>query len=228
MGTAFLRTIILYVVVVIAVRIMGKRQIGELQPSELVVTILISELASVPMQETGIPLTNGVIPIMTLIACEILMSEATLKSLKFRRYISGSPSVIIRDGRIDQKEMGRLRYTVDDLMEELRLCGYMGVDEVACAVLETNGKLSVFPKCENKPATAGMLNLDCSDGGMPVTIICDGAVIPESLSHAGRDFTWLQKELQRQCVTQKDIFLLTVDGKGKMLLIKKEKENEKS
>ncbi len=222
MGISFVRTIILYIFVVTAMRVMGKRQIGELQPSELVVAILISELAAIPMQETGIPLVSGMIPILTLISCEIILSSITLVSVKLRQWITGKPSTLIKSGQIDQEEMRRLRFTLDDLMEELRLCGYMGPDEVSFAVLETNGKLSVFPTSQNKPATAGMMNLSLPDGGLPVTLISDGMLSLPSLISTGKDMTWLQNTLSAQNFTPQNVFLMTVDSLGKVLIIPKE------
>lgn len=222
MGISFIRTIILYIIVITAVRIMGKRQIGELQPSELVVAILISELAAIPMQETGIPLVSGVIPILTLIACEIILSAITMLSLKARQWITGKPNILVYNGVIDQKEMRRLRYTIDDLMEEIRLCGYMSIDEVAFAVLETNGKLSVFPTCAKTPVTAGMMNLQCGDGGLPVTIISDGTVIKQSLEKSGKDMTWLINQLSSVNLTPKKVFLMTLDSQDKTIIIPKD------
>jgi uncharacterized membrane protein YcaP (DUF421 family) len=224
MGIAFVRTIILYIFVVAAVRLMGKRQIGELQPSELVVAVLISELAAIPMQETGIPLVSGIIPILTLIACEIILSAITLSSVKLRHFVTGKPSMLIRNGVIDQEEMKRLRFTLDDLMEEIRLCGYMSIDEIAFAVLETNGKLSVFPNSQNKPVTASMMKLKEQDGGLPVTLICDGMLSLPSLSHAGKDMAWIQKTLSKQKLAPQDVFLMTVDSLGKTIIVPKEKK----
>lgn len=225
MGIAFIRTIILYIIVVAAVRFMGKRQIGELQPSEFVVAILISEVAAIPMQETGMPLTSGIIPILTLISCEIILSAITLSSEKLRRFITGKPSVLIKNGQINQSEMKRLRCTLDDLMEEIRLCGFQSIDEVETAILETNGKLSVFPTASNKPVTAGMLNINQPDGGMPVTLICDGYVSLPSLVAAGKDMIWLQNTLSAQGLTPQNVFLMTIDSLGKSIIIPKEKKS---
>lgn len=227
MGISFIRTIILYITVIAAVRVMGKREIGELQPSELVVAILISELAAIPMQETGIPLTSGVIPILTLISCEVILSSITMLSTKARRIISGSPSILIMNGQIDQKEMRRLRFTIDDLMEELRIGGYMNISEVAIAVVETNGKLSIFPTCQNRPVTAGMMNLTCPDGGLPVTIISDGTVYGKSLSSAGKNMTWLLNQLSGQNLEPQNVFLMTVDSLDTTVIIPKEQQNKK-
>lgn len=224
MGISFVRTIILYLTVIVAVRIMGKREIGELQPSELVVAILISELAAIPMQETGIPLASGIIPILTLLSCEIVLSAITMTNSRARRFISGSPSVLIMNGVINQKEMRRLRFTIDDLMEELRISGYMSVSEVAIAVVETNGKLSIFPTSPNKPVTAGMMNLDVQDGGLPSTIISDGDICSDALKTSGRNMSWLGGKLAEQGLAPEDIFLMTVDSLGTTIIIPKEKD----
>lgn len=224
MGISFVRTIILYLTVILAVRIMGKREIGELQPSELVVAILISELAAIPMQETGIPLASGIIPILTLLSCEIVLSAITMTNSRARRFISGSPSVLIMNGVINQKEMRRLRFTIDDLMEELRISGYMSVSEVAIAVVETNGKLSIFPTSPNKPVTAGMMNLDVQDGGLPSTIISDGDICSDALKTSGRNMSWLGGKLAEQGLAPEDIFLMTVDSLGTTIIIPKEKD----
>lgn len=224
MVISFIRTIILYLVVVTAMRIMGKRQIGELQPSELVVAILISDLAAVPMQETGIPLMSGIIPILTLVACEIVLSAVTVVSVRARRLITGHPVVVIANGQLLQHEMRRLRYTIDDLMEELRLCGYMALDEVSWAVIETNGKLSVFPTVQNKPATAGMLNVaQQPDSGLPRVVINDGTVIEDSLRILNRDREWLRNYLIPLNLSPHKVFLMTMDSQDKIIVIPRER-----
>jgi uncharacterized membrane protein YcaP (DUF421 family) len=202
---------------------MGKRQIGELQPSELVVAILISELAAIPMQETGTPLVSGIIPILTLISCEIILSAITLSSVKLRHIISGKPSILIKNGQIDQREMKRLRFTIDDLMEELRHSGYMNVDEIEYAVLETNGKLSVFPTCQNKPVTAGMMNIQCEEAGLPIMLICDGMLSLPSHAGAGKDMVWLQDILLKKGLTPQEVFIMTIDNSEKTIIIPKDK-----
>jgi len=153
MAITFLRTIILYVLVVVGLRVMGKRQIGELQPSELVIAIMLAELASIPMQATGIPLLSGIIPILTLITLEILLSFISLKSKKFRELVSGKPSILVHDGAINKQEMQKLRFNNDDLMEELRLGGCPNVQDIQYAILETNGQLSIMLKKDNQPLT---------------------------------------------------------------------------
>lgn len=153
MAISFIRTIILYLVVVIGLRVMGKRQIGEMQPSELVVAIMISDLATIPMQETGIPLFSGIIPIFTLIVMEILLSQFSLKNKKFRRLMTGKPNVVIHNGKILKDEMKKIRFNMDDLNEQLRIQGYTGIKDINFAILETNGQLSIIPKPKSKQAS---------------------------------------------------------------------------
>lgn len=153
MAISFIRTIILYLFVVVGLRIMGKRQIGEMQPSELVVAIMISDLATIPMQEVGIPLFSGVIPIFTLIIMEILLSQFSLKNKKFRRLLTGKPNVVIHNGKILEEEMKKIRFNTDDLNEQLRIQGYTGIKDINFAILETNGQLSIIPKPKNKQST---------------------------------------------------------------------------
>lgn len=154
MAITFFRTVILYLLVVVGLRVMGKKQIGEMQPSELVVAIMISDLASIPMQEIGIPLLSGIIPIFTLIVLEIALSQLSLKSRKFRRLLTGKPSVIIHNGKILKEEMQKIRFNYDDLKEQLRIQGYVKVDDIHFAILETNGQLSIIPRPSKQPATA--------------------------------------------------------------------------
>lgn len=153
MSITFLRTVILYLLVVIGLRIMGKRQIGEMQPSELVVAIMISDIASIPMQDIGIPLLSGVIPIFTLIIMEIALSQISLKSRKFRRILTGKPSVIIHNGKMLREEMEKIRFNTDDLKEQLRIQGYVKTDDIQFAILETNGQLSIIPKPKKQQST---------------------------------------------------------------------------
>ena len=153
MAISFLRTLILYFAVVVGMRIMGKRQIGEMQPSELVVSIMISDLASIPMQETGIPLFSGIIPMFTLIIMEVILSQLYLKNKKFRRLMTGKPSVIVHNGKVIESEMKKLRFNTDDLNEQLRMQGYSEIKDINFAILETNGQLSIIPKAKSKPPT---------------------------------------------------------------------------
>ncbi len=223
MGISFIRTIILYSFVIFAVRIMGKRQIGELQPSEFVVTILISELAAIPMQDLGIPLSNGIIPILTLLACELLLSTIMLKSIKIRDLFSGRPSIIIQNGVIKQKEMKKLRYTIDDLMEELRIAGYTTIEEVDTAIMETNGKLSVFPKGKYSPLTPESMSLPGKDKCIPIPLIVDGRLIESNFTLAKLGIDEIKSSIKSNNLnTIKDVFFMYCDNNKKITLIRKD------
>ena len=224
MMTAFARTVILYFLIVIGLRLMGKRQIGELEPSELVLTMMISDLATVPMQDFGIPLLAGVIPILTLLALSMLMSQLSLRNLRFRELVCGTPAVLIRDGNIQQAAMRKNRYTLDELLEELRGQGISSVEEVKYAVLENSGQLSVLPWTQRQPPSAAQLQLEIEDDvTLPTVLINDGRVMRENLTACGLDSLWLQAQLQeRQLASPKEVFLLTLDEHGQISCVKKE------
>lgn len=213
---SFVRTLILYAFVVLALRIMGKRQVGELQPSELVVSIMISDLATIPMSDNSIPLLCGIIPILTLIAAELLCSVCALKSPKVRRLLTGAPSVIIKNGRLCRSEMSKNRYNIDDLTEALRMKGYFNVADVYLAVLETNGSLSVIPKSSKKLPDAGDLKLKTEQDTAPFVVIADGVVYKKQLAEAGLSRSWLARELKKRRTTAREVFLLTVDKNKKV------------
>lgn len=216
MAISFVRTVILYAFVVFALRIMGKRQVGELQPSELVAAIMISDLATIPMSETAIPLANGIIPILTLIAIEIVSSICALKSPKLRKILTGAPSVIIRNGKIDREEMRKNRYNLEDLAESLRMKDYFNFEDVYMAILETNGNLSVIPKAPKRQPKAEDLNLADNQETLPFVIIADGKVYKKHLKEAGVNEQWLKKELKNRNIKNADeVFLMTLDGNGK-------------
>ena len=177
-----IRTIALYLTVVASIRIMGKRQIGELQPSELVVAIMISDLASVPMQDMKIPLVSGILPVLTLIFAEVIMSYMSLRSRKMRTIISGEPSIVIYDGHINERELKKLRFNINDLLEELRLNNYHDISDVAVAVIETSGKLSVIPKEKARGVTVeDMAGKSKAHEGLPCMLISDGKIDDEEL-----------------------------------------------
>ncbi|MCI8739375.1 MAG: DUF421 domain-containing protein [Oscillibacter sp.] len=224
MMTAFARTVILYFLIVIGLRLMGKRQIGELEPSELVLTMMISDLATVPMQDFGIPLLAGVIPILTLLALSMLMSQLSLRNLRFRELVCGTPAVLIRDGNIQQAAMRKNRYTLDELLEELRGQGISSVEEVKYAVLENSGQLSVLPWTQRQPPSAAQLQLEIEDDvTLPTVLINDGRVMRKNLTACGLDSLWLQAQLQeRQLASPKEVFLLTLDEHGQISCVKKE------
>ena len=222
MITALLRTVILYFLIMTGLRLMGKRQIGELEPSEMVLTMMISDLATVPMQDFGIPLLAGVIPILTLLSLSMLLSQLSLLSLRFRELMCGTPSILIRNGKLQQDAMRKNRYTLDELLEQLRGQGYVSVDEVRWAVLENSGQLSILPWARQRPPTAEELGLTPEEDELPFILINDGRIVRRNLARSGRNEAWLQKELRRTGHSAGEIFLLTVDGSGKVLCIPKE------
>ena len=224
MMTAFARTLILYFLIMLGLRLMGKRQIAELEPSELVLTMMISDLASVPMQDFGIPLLAGVIPILTLMALSLLLSHLFLQNLKFRELVCGTPSILIRNGQLQQDAMRKNRYTLDELLEELRGQGYLKIQDVKYAVLENSGQLSVFPWPAQQPPTAAQLNLEQEDDTtLPVILINDGRILEKNLRSCGRDLNWLQKVLSEESISSpQQVFLFTLDEQGNTYCVEKE------
>ena len=206
------RTLILYGMVIAAMRIMGKRQLGELQPSELVVAIMISDLASVPMQAIDIPLLSGIIPVLTLIVAEVMMSYLSLKSKNIRKFLSGEPSIVVYDGCINEAELKKLRFNINDLLEELRLNGCHDISDVAVAVLETSGKLSVIPKDKARPVTVEDLQLEN-------VIVSDGTLNEGELTRAKKDHIWLTKELKKRNIKDvKEIFVASLDAEDELFI----------
>ena len=224
MITGFCRTIILYFILMAGLRLMGKRQIGELEPSELVLTLIISDLAAVPMQDFGIPLVNGVFPIVTLLCVSLLLSFFSLKSIRFRGLVCGHPTVIVRDGKVLQENMARNRFTVDELLEQLRSQGYSDLTAVKYAVLETSGQVSVLPYTKTSPITPQVMNQEVQDDvTLPVLLINDGHIMSDNLSASGYDGAWLDKQLkERRLTSPRQVFLMTVDEAGTITCVAKE------
>lgn len=219
MMIAFLRTIILYSLVIFAMRLMGKRQIGELQPSEVVVAIMISDLASVPMSDTAIPLANGIIPILTLIIAEVVISYINLKSEKMRNLVTGKPSVIIKNGIICQDEMLKSRYNLEDLLEDLRLKNYLSIGDVYMAMLETNGELTVIPKAGKRPLKAEDFQIPPNQETMPYVLVSDGKIRKNHLKESGFNIAWIEKQLKAYNIKSvKEVFLLTVDDEQNIVM----------
>ena len=223
MFTGLIRTIILYIFIIIGIRLMGKRQVGELEPSELVLSLIIADLASVPMQDYGIPLLTGILPILALLAMTMILSVLTMKSVRFRALMCGRPSIVIRDGLVDQREMARNRLTIDELLEELRAKGYTDPATVKYAILETNGQLSVLPYANQKPPTAQQLQVSAEESGLPLVVISDGRLLEHNLRALGRDRKWLDQRLEeRGCSGLEAVFLLLVDQTGSIYLARKD------
>lgn len=222
----FVRTIILYIVVIGALRLMGKRQIGQLQPSELVVAMMISELASIPMESVGAPLLNGILPILTLMIAETTFSFIALKSKKARKVIVGSPTVLIRHGTVLEQEMERIRFNIDDLMEELRTKGYTSIADVECAIFETNGQLSIIPVSNKRPVTAADLGLVVPYEGLPFMLIQDGEIIWQQMGAANLSLDWLMQKLRANGINDvKDVFIASLDSAGSLFVQTKAKSN---
>lgn len=217
-----IRTVLMYIFVSVGVRLMGKRQIGDMQPTELVVTLLISEIAAIPLQDVSQPVSIGLVAIFMLVLLEILASVIILKNLRLRRIFSGKSISIIKNGVIDQKAMRSVRMTVFDLVEMLRMQGIFELDDVESAILEVNGNLSVRPKPERAPVTPEQLKICVSDSGIPMTVISDGTVVTSSLNFLNLTADDLKIILKNQKVDQKDIFLMTLNSAGESIIITKD------
>ncbi|MBR2741970.1 MAG: DUF421 domain-containing protein [Clostridia bacterium] len=232
MVISLVRTVILYILIIAALRLTGKRQLGELQPSELVLSIMISDLACVPMANTGIPLLGGIIPMVAIVSMEIILSFIILKSNKARRFITGQPSIIISKGVVNQREMARLRINIDDLMEELRQKNIVSIEEVNYAILETTGKLSVFPRNDLYTVQRSDLNIGVEKyTSMPSPIIADGELDRHNLKKLGFNEAWLKRTLKNNGIASLGgVLYMTADENGKVFIIKRDRsggnENE--
>ena len=223
MWMTFYRTVILYIAVMIAMRIMGKRMIGELQPSELVVTIIISELAAIPMQDLERPIWDGFVAIITLVLLEVVSAYIIMHSNRLRHVVSGKPAVVIRDGVIDQRVMKKNRMTVDDLMETLRQANVFDLSEVAYAIVETNGKLSVQKRAVVEPVTPQQLKISAPQPGLSALLICDGVLQRYSLELVGFDEKKVRELLSSRRLEIKDVYLMTGSTAGDYVIIQKGK-----
>ena len=217
-----LRTLLLYIAVIAAIRLMGKRQIGDLDPSELVVTILVSDLAAVPMQDLGIPMVSGLVPIATLIVLEILLSFLALKSRPFRRLLNGQPAIIIRGGKLDIQKLRQMRLTTDEVIETLRKQNVASVADVKYGVIEPDGTLTVIPRQAKQPVTADMLGLSPRDAGLPLGVVSDGKLVNRSLQLLHLDPSDIENRLNNQSIALSDVFLMTLDDCGNTFLQRKE------
>ncbi|WP_425800713.1 DUF421 domain-containing protein [Desulfitobacterium sp. Sab5] len=219
------RTLILYALVVIALRLMGKREIGQLQPFDLVIILMISELAAIPSENVGIPLIAGIIPILVLLLASILLSTIELKSERARAILNGTPSILIERGRIIETELKRNRYNLNDLLEELRIKNVPNIADVEFAVLETNGQVSVLPKSLKRPTTPEDFNMSPSYEGLPTALITDGKLNRLNMQRANKDIQWLQNELKKQNLKQIDeVLLASLDTSGNLFIQAKQKK----
>ena len=221
---SYIRTIVLYAALILAVRLMGKRQIGQMEPSEFVVAMLVADLAAIPMQNNAIPLVNGLVPMLVVMGLELILSHLSLKSIRLRKMLCGKPVILIDNGKIIQENLRRTQVTLDELSGHLREKDVLDIQTVQYAILETNGNLSVFPYPAEQPAVAKDAKVKASRQYLPVTVVSDGKLLPENLKRAKKDGAWLRKVLLERNATLEGTYLLTVDDGNHVYYIPKEEK----
>ena len=215
MATILIRTVIVYITILLALRLMGKRQLGQLELSELVVAFLISDLAANPLQNTNMPIHHGLLPVAVLLCCELLISALIMKSTFFRALICGKPSILVEKGVICEREMRKNRFTLDELAEELRNQGITDISKLEYAVLETDGSLNAILFPSEQAVTPSQLGIDAPFGGYTTIIINDGKLLEKNLKLMGKDKKWLDRELKRRgAKSTGDVYILTVNNAG--------------
>lgn len=219
---SYLRTAVLYLILLAVIRMMGKRQVGEMEPAEFVVTMLVANLASIPMQDVGIPLLSGLVPILTVLGAELVLSSLSLRSIRLRKLLCGKPVILIENGRILQKNLQRTCITLDELTGQLRLKDVLDLKSVQFAILETNGDLSVFPYPKDRPATAAEAGIQAKAQHLPITVVADGRLMKENLAILGKDRAWVQRVLQAHNATIRSTWLLTADRGDRICFYPKE------
>lgn len=218
----FIRAIILYIVVLVVMRLMGKREIGQLQPFELAISIMIADLASVPMSELGIPLSNGIVPILALLVIYMIISILNMKSVNFRKIMSGKPAILIYRGKIDEKALRKESITINELQERLRVDNIFNLGDVEYAILETNGELTVIQKPEKRALTPQDLNISPEYEGISYDLVVEGKVMHDNLKVIGKDEIWLKKQLKKFDAKPENTLVATMDGKGQLFCQKKD------
>lgn len=216
------RTVLIYFLVLVIVRLMGKREIGQLSPFDFVVAIIIAELAAIPMETTGIPLWKAILPMLTLAVLEVFLSYLALHSPFLRKILDGQPQVVIKNGRIIKSELRKARYNLNDLLAQLREKGIVNVSDVEFGILETSGKLSVIPKSQKRPVTPEDLGLPTGYEGLPAVLIMDGAIVKENLRLTGLDEMWLTERLAEFNLRPRDVFLAVLGTDGNLFINKQE------
>ena len=219
---SYFRTMALYLVLIFSIRLMGKRQIGQMEASEFVVAMLVADLAAIPMQDGSISLFSGVIPIATVLGIELVLSSLSMHSIRMRKLLCGKPVVLIENGKILQHNLRKTRVTLDELTGHLREKDVLDLQSVQYAILETNGNLSVFPYPKDRPASAKEAGIQAQKQYLPITVISDGKLLHENLQKAGKDLRWLQKTLQEKKASVADTWLLTVDSGNHVIFFKRE------
>ena len=219
---SYFRTVILYALLIVTIRLMGKRQIGQMEPTEFVVTMLLANLAAVPIQDNGIPLLCGIVPIAIILGAEFVLSVLSLKSIRMRKLLCGKPVILIENGNICKRNLDRTRIHLDELTEHLRQRGILDLSTVKYVILETNGQISTFLHAECEPATARDAGIRVTENHLPYTLISDGHLLSENLQLSGRSRSWLRRQLDRRQTTVKNTLLFTVDADGNIYYAEKE------
>ncbi|MBP3596126.1 MAG: DUF421 domain-containing protein [Clostridia bacterium] len=217
-----IRTIVLYLLVLIVMRGMGKREISQMQPFELAIAIMIADLASTPMSEFGIPILYGIIPILALLAMHILISLINIKSLKMREFICGKPRILIYRGKIDEQALRKENFTINELQERLRGNNVTSLSDVEYAILETSGEVTIIPKPEKRPVTLEDMNLEAKYQGIPYELVIDGNIMEDNLKKIGKNYIWLKKEVEKFGYSPEEALIVTLDANGEIFSQKKE------
>ena len=218
----FFRAIFLYIIVLIVMRLMGKREIGQLQPFELAISIMIADLASIPMTETGVPISNGIIPILGLLVMHLIISIINMKSLKAREVICGKPTILIYRGKIDEKALKKERFTINELEERLRGNNVVNLGDVEYAILETSGQVTVIQKPEKRNTIPEDFNILPDYESIPYDLVIDGKIMKKNLKAIGKNYSWLKKEVEKFKIKPEEALVVTIDGKGQMFCQKKQ------
>ena len=218
----FFRSIVLYIIVLIVMRLMGKREIGQLQPFELAISIMIADLATIPMTEIGIPIFNGIIPILGLLLMHLIISIINLKSLKGREIICGKPTILIYRGKIDEKALKKERFTINELQEKLRGNNIVNLGDVEYAILETSGEVTVIQKPEKRGTIPEDFNIQPDYEGIPYDLVIDGKIMNKNLKSIGKNYSWLKKQVEKFGIKPEEALVVTIDGKGQIFCQKKE------
>ena len=223
----FFRSVVFYIIILIVMRLMGKREIGQLQPFELAISIMIADLASIPMTEAGIPLSNGIVPILGLLMMHLIISIINLKSNRAREIICGKPSLLIYRGRIDEQVLKKERVTVNELQERLRGNNVVNIGDVEYAILETSGEVTIIQKPNKRNTTPEDFGIMPDYEGIPYDLVLDGKVMNENLKKIGKNYEWLKKEVGKFNIKPEEALIVTIDGKGQMFCQEKENKRKK-
>lgn len=220
----FFRAIVLYSIVLVVMRLMGKREIGQLQPFELAIAIMIADLATIPMADTGVPITNGIVPILGLLVMHLLISTINLKSMKAREIICGKPRILVYRGKIDEKALKKERFTLNELQERLRDKNIVNISDVEYAILETNGQISVIEKPNKRNTIPEDFGINPEYEGLPYDLVVDGKIMTDNLKILGKEYSWLEKEVLKFGYKPEEALIVTIDGKGQIFSQRREKQ----